>query len=77
MEFVKKIILVILVNILFAAMSIYLYNYLVIEYDNYVLENIIILDVLGADEASMIHGGGDIDDLTSRLKTVKGSILGS
>ena len=77
MELVKKIILVILVNILFIAMSTYLYKYLVIEYKNYVLENKIYLDILSADQAFMINDGGGLDDLVSELKLVKSSITAS
>ena len=77
MEFIKKIILIIAINILFLAMSYYLYNYMVIEYDNYVLNNKIYLTILGSDEASVILGGGDIDDILNDITFAKGELFGS
>ena len=77
MKLVKKIILVILVNILFMAMSTFLYKYLAIEYKNYVLENKIYLDVLSADQAFIINDGGGLDSLTAELKLIKANMIES
>tara|TARA_A100001015_G_C14942220_1_gene693064 strand:+ start:1229 stop:1462 length:234 start_codon:yes stop_codon:yes gene_type:complete len=77
MEPIKKIILIIAINILFLAMSFYLYQYMVIEYDNYVLLNKVYLDVLGADEAAAVMGGGSIDSLLDEIRYTRDNLSGS
>ena len=71
----KKILLIIAINILYCAMSYYIYTILVVEYNNYVIRNIVYLDTLGVEEANILTFGDiDLDKITDEIAKVQSDI---
>ena len=67
----KKILLIIAINILYCAMSYYIYTILVVEYNNYIIRSKIYLDTLGLEEANLLSFGNiDLDQLTDQISII-------
>jgi hypothetical protein len=69
MNNIKKIIIIVLVNLLLAVMGYYFYNYMVDEYKIFVSRNKLRLTVVSLEEANAIVHGGGVDEVMNSLVT--------